>query len=75
VSARDASFDYLRAFIVLLGLLHHSVLAYGVMWQAQPTTFTIVDLQRWTGFVVLAVFNDTLWRLCSCYQASSSCQA
>jgi hypothetical protein len=50
------------------------------MWRAQPTTFTIffapiVDLQRWAGFDVLAVFNDTFWRLCSCYQASSSCQA
>jgi hypothetical protein len=36
VNARDASFDYLRAFIVLLVLLHHSALAYAVMWPAQP---------------------------------------
>jgi peptidoglycan/LPS O-acetylase OafA/YrhL len=66
VSARDASFDYLRAFIVLLVLLHHSVLAYAVMWPAQPTTFTIffapiVDPQRWAGFDVLAIFNDTFF--------------
>jgi peptidoglycan/LPS O-acetylase OafA/YrhL len=65
--ARDASFDYLRAFIVVLVLLHHSVLAYAVMWPAQPrTTFTIppaplVDAQRWIGFDALAVFNDTFF--------------
>ena len=41
-SARDASLDYLRAFIVLLVLLHHSVLAYAVMWPAQPRTFRIL---------------------------------
>jgi peptidoglycan/LPS O-acetylase OafA/YrhL len=67
-SARDASFDYLRAFIVLLVLLHHSVLAYAVMWPAQPRTLTfsilpapIVDPQRWAGFDVLAIFNDTFF--------------
>jgi peptidoglycan/LPS O-acetylase OafA/YrhL len=64
--ARDASFDYLRAFIVLLVLLHHSVLAYAVMWPAQPGTFTIlpaplVDPQRWAGFDLIAVFNDTFF--------------
>jgi peptidoglycan/LPS O-acetylase OafA/YrhL len=66
LSARDASFDYLRAFIVLLVLLHHSVLAYAVMWPAQPRTFKIffapiVDPQRWAGFDVLAIFNDTFF--------------
>jgi peptidoglycan/LPS O-acetylase OafA/YrhL len=65
-SARDASFDYLRAFIVLLVLLHHSVLAYAVIWPAQPRTFKIffapiVDPQRWAGFDVLASFNDTFF--------------
>jgi hypothetical protein len=64
--ARDASFDYLRAFIVLLVLLHHSVLGYMVLWPAQPGTFAIlpspiVDLQRWPGFDVLAFFNDTFF--------------
>ncbi|MGD0475118.1 MAG: acyltransferase [Candidatus Velthaea sp.] len=66
VTARDASLDYLRGFIVLLVLLHHSVLAYAVMWPAQPRIFTIlpapiVDPQRWAGFDVLAVFNDTFF--------------
>jgi peptidoglycan/LPS O-acetylase OafA/YrhL len=65
-SARDASFDYLRAFIVLLVVLHHSVLAYAVLWPAQPGTFRIlsapiVDPQRWAGFDVLAGFNDTFF--------------
>lgn len=65
-SARDASFDYLRALIVLLVLLHHSVLAYAVMWPAQPRTFSIlpapiVDPQRWAGFDVLVIFNDTFF--------------
>ncbi len=64
--ARDASLDYLRAFIVLLVLLHHSVLAYAVMWPAQPRIFgilpaPIVDPQRWAGFDILAVFNDTFF--------------
>lgn len=65
-NARDASFDYLRTFIVLLVLLHHSVLAYAAMWPAQPTVFKIspapiIDLQRWGGFDALAVFNDTFF--------------
>jgi peptidoglycan/LPS O-acetylase OafA/YrhL len=65
-SARDASFDYLRAFIVLLVLLHHSVLAYVTLWPAQPVTFSIlpapiVDPLNWTGFDLLAIFNDTFF--------------
>ena len=65
-SARDASFDYLRAFIVLLVLLHHSVLAYAVVWPAQSRTFEImpapiVDPRRWAGFDVLTTFNDTFF--------------
>jgi peptidoglycan/LPS O-acetylase OafA/YrhL len=64
--ARDASLDYLRAFIVLLVLLHHSVLAYAVMWPTQPATFNIlpapiIDPKRWPGFDLLAIFNDTFF--------------
>jgi len=64
--ARDASFDYLRALIVLLVLLHHSVLAYVVMWPAQSRIFSIlpapiVDPRRWAGFDLLAIFNDTFF--------------
>jgi peptidoglycan/LPS O-acetylase OafA/YrhL len=64
--ARDASLDYLRAFIVLLVLVHHSVLAYAVMWPAQPATFKIlpapiIDPQRFAGFDLLVIFNDTFF--------------
>jgi peptidoglycan/LPS O-acetylase OafA/YrhL len=59
---------YLRAFITLLVLAHHSVLAYhpyapapaallsgpSRWWQAFP----VVDSQRSTGFAVFAGFND-----------------
>jgi peptidoglycan/LPS O-acetylase OafA/YrhL len=65
-NARDASFDYLRAFVVVLVILHHSVLAYAVVWPAQPRTFEIlaapvVDPERWAGFDVLTTFNDTFF--------------
>jgi peptidoglycan/LPS O-acetylase OafA/YrhL len=65
-SAHDVSFDYLRAFIVLLVVLHHSVLGYASLWPAQPETFSIlpapiVDPQRWAGFDLLAIFNDTFF--------------
>jgi len=63
---RNASIDYLRTFIILLVLLHHSVLAYAVTWPAQPRTFKIlaapiVDPQRWAGFDFLVIFNDTFF--------------
>jgi peptidoglycan/LPS O-acetylase OafA/YrhL len=65
-SARYVSFDYLRTFIVLLVVLHHSVLGYATLWPAQPETFSIlpapiVDAQRWGGFDLLAIFNDTFF--------------
>ncbi len=52
--------------MVLLVLLHHSVLAYAVMWPTQPQTFSIapapiVDSQRWAGFDFFAIFNDTFF--------------
>jgi hypothetical protein len=64
--ARDASFDYLRAFIVVLVLIHHSVLAYMVLMPAQPATFRImpapiVGPHRWMGFDLLVIFNDTFF--------------
>jgi peptidoglycan/LPS O-acetylase OafA/YrhL len=65
-SARDARFDYLRAFIVRLVVLHHSVIAYATIFPAQPSTFKIlsapiVDPQRWAGFDLLLSFNDTFF--------------
>lgn len=65
-STRDASLDYLRAFIVLLVLLHHSMLAYVDFWRVQPRTFVlapapIIDPRHWAGFDIIAMFNDTFF--------------
>ena len=51
-SGRAASIDYLRAFITLLVLYHHSTLAYTTFAQQNHTNFLmstapIVDTQRW----------------------------
>jgi hypothetical protein len=57
---RNLAIGYLRAFITLLVLAHHAILAYHPFapprgaalngparwWQAFP----VVDSQRWTGF-------------------------
>jgi hypothetical protein len=66
-----AAIGYLRAFVTLLVLAHHAVLAYHPfapapqaslvteprMWQAFP----VVDTQRWTGFSMLVGFNDAFF--------------
>jgi hypothetical protein len=62
---------YLRAFITLLVLAHHAVLAYHPFappvpaslvtqprwWQAFPA----VDSQRWSGFALFVGFNDVFF--------------
>jgi peptidoglycan/LPS O-acetylase OafA/YrhL len=62
---------YLRTFVVVLVLAHHSVLAYHPFappppgslnaeprwWQAFP----VVDDQRWSGFAVFVGFNDVFF--------------
>ena len=67
-AGHNVAIGYLRAFITLLVLAHHAVLAYHPFapapaavlngpsrwWQAFP----VVDTQRWTGFALLAGFND-----------------
>jgi hypothetical protein len=65
---RSIAINYLRAFITLLVLAHHAVLAYHPYAAAPGTTlngpdrwwtaFPVVDSQRWAGFAVLAGFND-----------------
>jgi hypothetical protein len=67
-SSYNASIGYLRAFIMLLVLAHHAVLAYHPFAPAPPASlaaqprwwqaFPVVDSQRWTGFALLASFND-----------------
>jgi hypothetical protein len=64
----NVSVGYLRAFITVLVVAHHAVLAYHPfappppanllaqprLWQAFP----VVDSARWIGWTVLAGFND-----------------
>lgn len=64
----NLAMGYLRAFITVLVLAHHAVLAYHPFapapssslltqprwWQAFPVT----DSKRWSGFALLASFND-----------------
>jgi peptidoglycan/LPS O-acetylase OafA/YrhL len=66
----DIAIGYLRAFITLLVVAHHAVLAYHP--SAPPArslldeprwwmAFPIVDSQRWAGFSALVGFNDTFF--------------
>lgn len=67
----NISIGYLRAFITLLVVAHHSAIAYATFtppvapslaapprwWQAFP----IVDSQKWAGAAVIVGFNDTFF--------------
>jgi peptidoglycan/LPS O-acetylase OafA/YrhL len=67
---RNLAVGYLRAFVTLLVLVHHSVLAYVTiappprafdhapfLWSAFP----VVDPHKWAGWTVLAGFNDVFF--------------
>ena len=65
MTRHHVAIDYLRAFVVLLVLAHHSVIAYApyarfdqlhYLWGAP-----IADIARWRGFDLLALFNDTFF--------------
>ncbi len=63
-STRLIGLDYLRGFIIVLVVLHHAVLAYCTFGQFNPTHYTwssapIVDSERWSGFDVIVLFNDS----------------
>lgn len=58
----DVAIDYLRAFVVVVVLAHHSIIAYApyahfdqvhYLWGAP-----IVDTERWRWFDLLTIFND-----------------
>jgi peptidoglycan/LPS O-acetylase OafA/YrhL len=67
----DAAIGYLRAFVTLLVLAHHAVLAYHPfappppasltaaprLWQAFP----VVDSHHWSGFTMFVGFNDAFF--------------
>jgi hypothetical protein len=62
---------YLRAYIIVLVLAFHSVLAYLPLIPLPPASlrakprawelFPVVDSQRWIGFSLFAGFNDTFF--------------
>jgi len=64
----NVSIGYLRAFITLMVLAHHSSLAYVTFGPPAPTSLTgairwweaspIVDAHHWAGFDFLVAFND-----------------
>jgi hypothetical protein len=65
--AHNLALGYLRGFLVVLVLAHHSVLAYiDVAPQAKSLltppfywrAFMVVDHQHWTGFSLFTGFND-----------------
>ena len=68
-SAASLPVGYLRAFITVLVLAHHTVIAYNPFIPAVPPgplngpsqwwrAFPVVDSQRWVGFGLLNSFND-----------------
>lgn len=64
VTTRIASFDYIRTSVIILVLLHHAVLAYTTFAYINPanpiaTISPVVDSQNWSGFDLIALFNDT----------------
>jgi len=65
-TTRIVSFDYLRAFIIILVLVHHAVIAYSTLGYinfANPiyTNSPVVDSQKWRGFDLILLFNDTFF--------------
>ena len=64
----NVALAYLRTFVVILVLAHHTCLAYFPKVPLRKTpllvqprfwkAFPILDSHRWTGFAIFAVFND-----------------
>jgi len=64
VSERKVAFDYLRAFAVLLVLLHHAVHAYLLSAELNlknpiATATPVVNVNRWPIFDLLVMYNET----------------
>jgi peptidoglycan/LPS O-acetylase OafA/YrhL len=61
---RQFGLDYLRGFVIVLVVLHHAVLAYCTFGHFNPqhymwSTAPIVDSQRWRGFDIIVLFDDS----------------
>jgi glucans biosynthesis protein C len=64
--SRDISFDYLKATLVLLVVVHHSYLAYTTFAHFDPahplaSTVPVVDTARWWFFDYAENFNDVFF--------------
>jgi Acyltransferase family len=70
--ADNVSVGYLRAFITVMVLAHHAVIAYNPFAPAKPAAsltappqwwqaFPVLDAQRWAGFGLFNSFNDTFF--------------
>jgi len=67
----NVGIGYLRAFITILVVAHHAVLAYCPFVPPTPATlvaqprfwmaFPVIDTARWSGFGLLVGFNDTFF--------------
>lgn len=66
-SARVAAFDYLRAFVIFLVVLHHAVFAYcSGGHPVHGGSYTngsapVVDAAQWSGFNQVVVSNDSFF--------------
>ena len=60
---RTIAIDYLRTFVIVLVLIHHSILAYVNFGHFDPvhylwSTAPIIDSHRWPWFDLIVLFND-----------------
>ena len=58
--------DYLRSFITVLVVAHHSTLAYTTFARFNPhayilSTHPIIDSKRWVGLDIFENFNDVFF--------------
>jgi peptidoglycan/LPS O-acetylase OafA/YrhL len=70
-TGRNVAAGYLRAFVTLLVIAHHSVLAYHPYAPAPPTSlgaepmlwqaFPVVDSHKWHGVEIFVGFNDVFF--------------
>ena len=64
--ARVLWVDYLRSFITVLVVAHHSTLAYTTFARFNPhayilSTHPIIDSKRWVGLDIFENFNDVFF--------------